>query len=62
MGAVAAILQAFLVIAGPLAFAAWFRRGARLPWGLYGAGALAFVASQVVHLPLPLPLMQASDY
>jgi uncharacterized membrane protein YhfC len=44
-------LNGLLMIALPLALGAFLVRRLRLPWGLFGAGGLTFLASQVVHLP-----------
>ncbi len=41
-----------LMIGLPLALAFFLTRRFGLSWGLVGAGALTFVASQVVHIPL----------
>src|SRR5260221_468010 len=46
------LLQALLMIGGPLVVAALFRGRARLPWSLWAAGALTFLGSLVVHLPI----------
>jgi len=45
-------LEIFLVLALPVTLALLLRRHAGVTWGLILAGALAFVGSQVVHLPL----------
>lgn len=50
---VAAVLIQFpLMILFPLVLGGWIRRRYRVGWGIFGAGALTFIASQVVHLPL----------
>ncbi len=57
------LLQVLLMVGGPLAVAAYLRQRWRLPWGLWAAGAAAFVASQIVHIPLLIvvgPRMPAS--
>ena len=41
-----------LMLLLPLGLALFLTRRFRLGWGLVGAGALTFLASQVVHLPL----------
>jgi ABC-2 type transport system ATP-binding protein len=46
------VVQTVVLVAGPLWLAARLRRAWALPWGLFGFGALAFAASQAVHLPL----------
>jgi len=51
------LLMAFLVqyplmLLFPLLLGWWLRRRYGVRWGLFGAGALTFIASQVVHLPL----------
>lgn len=48
----AVLIQFPLMILFPLALGWWIRRRHRVGWGLFGAGALTFIASQVVHLPL----------
>ncbi len=45
-------IQLPLMILFPLALGWWIRRRYGMSWGLFGAGALTFIASQVVHLPL----------
>lgn len=45
-------LNALLMIALPLALAACLARRWRLPWSLFGWGAVTFLGAQVVHLPL----------
>lgn len=45
-------LNALLMIALPLALGAVLARRFRLPWSLFGWGAVTFLGSQVVHLPL----------
>src|SRR5438045_1434083 len=52
MGIATGLVQVLLMIGGPLAVAALFRARQRLPWSMFAAGAVAFVGSQVVHLPL----------
>jgi uncharacterized membrane protein YhfC len=47
-------LNGLLMIALPLVLGAVLVRRLRLPWGLFGAGALTFLASQVGHLPFNL--------
>jgi uncharacterized membrane protein YhfC len=44
-------LNGLLMIGLPLALGAFLVRRLRLTWGIFGAGGLTFVASQVVHLP-----------
>jgi ABC-2 type transport system ATP-binding protein len=46
------VLQALLMIGGPLVIAALLVRRWRLSWGLFGAGAVGFLGSQLVHLPI----------
>jgi ABC-2 type transport system ATP-binding protein len=46
------LAEIVFVVAAPLILASWLGRRWRMGWGLFGVGALAFVASQVVHLPL----------
>jgi uncharacterized membrane protein YhfC len=47
-----ALIQFPLMILFPLALGWWIRRRYGLSWGVFGAGVLTFIASQVVHLPL----------
>lgn len=55
-------LSALLIIVLPILLGAWFARRFKLGWGLFGAGALTFIASQVLHIPfnsyLLNPLME----
>lgn len=44
-------LSALLILLLPLLLGSWFARRFRLGWGLFGAGALTFIASQVGHIP-----------
>jgi ABC-2 type transport system ATP-binding protein len=50
--AAVALVQVLLMVAGPPLAAVWVRARSRAPWRLFGLGALSFVASQAVHLPL----------
>jgi uncharacterized membrane protein YhfC len=45
------LLNGFLMIALPLVLGVVLARRWRLSWGLFGAGAATFVASQVFHIP-----------
>ena len=45
-------LNALLMIVLPLALGACLARRYRLPWSLFGWGAVTFVGAQFVHLPL----------
>lgn len=45
------ILNPFLMIALGLGVGAWVVQRYRTPWSLYGVGALAFILSQVFHIP-----------
>lgn len=45
-------LNALLMMTVPLVLGAWLARRYRLPWSLFGWGAVAFIGAQVVHLPL----------
>ena len=49
---VAFLVQYPLMLLFPLLLGWWLRRRYGVGWGLFGAGALTFIASQVVHLPL----------
>ncbi len=51
MLAAAHLLNGFLMIALPLVLGVVLARRWRLSWGLFGAGAATFVASQVFHIP-----------
>ncbi len=46
------LIQALLMIGGPLGLAAYLRARFRLPWSMWAIGAAAFILSQVVHVPL----------
>lgn len=49
---IALALEVLAVVAAPLALAVWLRkRWPSLSWATFGAGALAFVGSQLLHLP-----------
>jgi len=50
--AVIVLFQLPLMIALPLVLARFLRRRFDIGWKVFGAGALTFVASQVVHIPL----------
>lgn len=57
MFAVGLTLNVLLCVLGPLALARMLRVRSPLGWSTFGFGALAFIASQVVHLPLNAFLM-----
>ncbi|MEW6403090.1 MAG: YhfC family glutamic-type intramembrane protease [Chloroflexota bacterium] len=44
-------LNAFLMIALPLALGVFLARRLRVEWRLFGIGALTFIGSQVLHIP-----------
>lgn len=44
-------ISGLIMIALPLLIATWFARRFGVGWGLFGAGAVTFVASQVLHIP-----------
>lgn len=46
------LVQMPLMFAFPLLLGWWIRRRFGVGWGVFGIGALTFIASQVVHLPL----------
>ena len=48
------LIQLPLMIVFPIVLGWWIRRRYGVGWGIFWAGALTFVASQVVHLPLNL--------
>jgi uncharacterized membrane protein YhfC len=45
-------LNALLMMAMPIALAAWLARKTQATWKLVGIGAAMFIGSQVVHIPL----------
>jgi len=47
-------LSALLMICLGLGLGVWLARRRRLSWGLFGIGAVTFVASQVAHIPFNL--------
>jgi uncharacterized membrane protein YhfC len=49
---VAFIIEVLIMLGGPLAFGIWLRKKWGLPWTLFLIGAVTFIASQVVHIPL----------
>lgn len=49
---VAFIVEIVLMLGAPLALGVWLRKKWGLPWTLFLIGAVAFIASQVVHIPL----------
>ena len=51
MDILARLLNGLLMLALPLGLGAVLRRRTGGAWGLYGAGALTFIGSQVLHLP-----------
>ncbi len=54
--AVIFLVQMPLMIVFPLVLGWWIRRRFGVGWGVFGIGAVTFVASQVVHLPLNFAL------
>lgn len=44
-------LSALVIVLLPLLLGGWLARRLQLGWGLFGAGALTFIASQVLHIP-----------
>ncbi|HEY69717.1 MAG TPA: YhfC family intramembrane metalloprotease [Anaerolineae bacterium] len=48
------LLNALLMIAIPLILAPWFIRRMRVSWRLFAIGAVTFIASQVLHIPFNL--------
>lgn len=44
-------LSALLIILLPLLLGGWFASRFKIGWGLFGAGAVTFIASQVLHIP-----------
>lgn len=51
-------LNALAMIAFPIVLAVVFANRTRAPWGLFGLGAVTFIGSQVVHLPLNAELTE----
>jgi uncharacterized membrane protein YhfC len=51
--------SALLTLLLPFALGAAIQRRLGAPWGLFGAGTLTFVASQVVHIPLNVAVAAA---
>jgi len=49
-----AVLQVLFLLGGPVVLAALLQGRTRARWGVFGWGALVFVLSQVVHVPLLL--------
>ncbi len=49
---VTSLIGVFGMIALPIGLGFWLTRAFRLPWRLFWLGALAFLASQVVHIPV----------
>jgi uncharacterized membrane protein YhfC len=45
-------LNALLMIGMPIALGVWLARKTKAPWRLFGVGAVTFIGSQVVHIPL----------
>ena len=45
-------LNALLMIGMPIGLGVWLARKMKAPWLLFGIGAITFIGSQVVHLPL----------
>jgi uncharacterized membrane protein YhfC len=56
------IVQALLMLAGPVGLWWWLRRHWHARWGLLGAGAVAFVVSQVVHVPMLMASTAAAKH
>jgi uncharacterized membrane protein YhfC len=46
------LIEIVIMLGAPVALGLFLRRRSRLPWMLFFAGAVTFIASQVVHLPL----------
>ena len=45
-------LNALLMIGMPIVLGVWLARETKAPWRLFGVGAVTFIGSQVVHIPL----------
>jgi uncharacterized membrane protein YhfC len=52
-------VSVLIAVAAPFVLGAWLARRHGSRWGLFWAGAVTFIASQVVHLPLNAVLTQA---
>ncbi len=52
MRAFATAIQLLVVVGAPFVVALWLRRRWPVSWSVFGAGAVTFVASQAIHLPL----------
>jgi len=52
-------ISSFLMLALPIALVLIIRKRRNLGWGIFGIGATAFIASQIVHIPLNWGLGQA---
>ncbi|MCA9962224.1 MAG: YhfC family intramembrane metalloprotease, partial [Anaerolineales bacterium] len=45
------VVNVCLMLSMPLVLAVWLERRRQPGWGLFGAGALTFILSQVLHIP-----------
>lgn len=54
MDAAVRLLNGLLMLALPLALAAFLARRLRAPWGLFATGAAGFLLSQILHIPFNL--------
>ncbi len=45
-------LNALLMMGMPIALGVWLARKTKAPWRLFGIGAVTFIGSQVVHIPI----------
>jgi len=50
------LIEILIMLGAPVALGVYLWRKRRLPWTLFFAGAVTFIASQVAHLPLNLGL------
>jgi uncharacterized membrane protein YhfC len=56
------LVQVLLMLAAPIGLWLWLRRRWSVSWGLIVAGAVGFVASQVVHIPLLMASTAAAKH
>jgi uncharacterized membrane protein YhfC len=60
MEAVPRLLNGLLMLALPLALAAFLARRLRAPWGLFATGAAGFLLSQILHIPFNLAVLNSA--
>jgi uncharacterized membrane protein YhfC len=57
MDALPRLLNGLLMLALPLALAAFLARRLQAPWGLFATGAAGFLLSQILHIPFNLAVL-----